>query len=307
MTKDLTTRIAHTAQIIVASAACVADPTGVSAATVATTGALSLPEVFKRNPEAETALTKPIAKALKKSLNRPTFHMPADGKKLLPQMLDGARLTADDLTGCGLDPDLILGMLLDRHVDPEHRSAEMAEAFCNWLRPPLTELLGNTEFIKTLAPKIWATALSDLRHIRETTDRLEQAVDAFHNALQERTQDKVPLQWAMTQSNLGNALATLGERESGTARLEQAVDAYHNALQEWTQDKVPLNWAATQFNLGCVYLAYFEKTNESAQLDKAEAHVLAALKVFEVASPHYAGMAQARLQQIAELREDKAG
>jgi hypothetical protein len=33
----------------------------------------------------------------------------------------------------------------------------------------------------------------------------------------------VPLDWAATQSNLGNALVTLGERESGTAHLTEAV------------------------------------------------------------------------------------
>ena len=32
----------------------------------------------------------------------------------------------------------------------------------------------------------------------------------------------------MTQNNLGNALWTLGERESGTARLEEAVAAYRD-------------------------------------------------------------------------------
>jgi hypothetical protein len=31
------------------------------------------------------------------------------------------------------------------------------------------------------------------------------------------------LDWTMTRNNLGNALQTLGERESGTARLEEAV------------------------------------------------------------------------------------
>jgi hypothetical protein len=32
----------------------------------------------------------------------------------------------------------------------------------------------------------------------------------------------VPLDWAQTRNNLGNALASLGEREGGTARLEEA-------------------------------------------------------------------------------------
>jgi hypothetical protein len=35
----------------------------------------------------------------------------------------------------------------------------------------------------------------------------------------------VPLDWVMTQMNLGNALARLGERENWTARLEEAVAA----------------------------------------------------------------------------------
>ena len=54
----------------------------------------------------------------------------------------------------------------------------------------------------------------------------------------------------MTQSNLGNALATLGERESGTARLEEAIAVFRLALEEWTRGRVPLHWATTQNNLG---------------------------------------------------------
>ena len=60
----------------------------------------------------------------------------------------------------------------------------------------------------------------------------------------------MPLDWAMTQNNLGTALSTLGERESGTARLEEAVAAYRAALQERTRERLPLDWAATQNNLG---------------------------------------------------------
>ena len=73
---------------------------------------------------------------------------------------------------------------------------------------------------------------------------------AYRDALKERTRERVPLDWAMTQNNLGNALRTLGERESGTARLEEAVAAYRDALEEWTRERVPLDWAMTQNNLG---------------------------------------------------------
>ena len=46
------------------------------------------------------------------------------------------------------------------------------------------------------------------------------------------TRDRVPLDWAATQNNLGTALQTLGERESGTERLDEAVAAVREALKE---------------------------------------------------------------------------
>src|SRR5258707_7424423 len=73
--------------------------------------------------------------------------------------------------------------------------------------------------------------------------RLEEAVVACRAALEERTRERVPLDWATTQNGLGNALPTLGERESGTARLEEAVVAYRAGLEEGTRERVPLSWA----------------------------------------------------------------
>jgi predicted LPLAT superfamily acyltransferase len=81
---------------------------------------------------------------------------------------------------------------------------------------------------------------------------LEEAVQAYRAALEEYTRERVPLDWAGTQNNLGNALLTLGERESGTARLEEAVQAYRAALEEYTRERMPLQWAETHNNLDTV-------------------------------------------------------
>jgi tetratricopeptide (TPR) repeat protein len=62
------------------------------------------------------------------------------------------------------------------------------------------------------------------------TARLEEAISVYREALQERTRERVPLDWAKTQNNLGDALVRLGERENDSARLEQAVVAYDGAL-----------------------------------------------------------------------------
>jgi len=68
----------------------------------------------------------------------------------------------------------------------------------------------------------------------------------------------------MTQNNLGNALSTLGERESGTARLEEAVAAYRAALQEFTRERVPLQWAASLGSQGVALMVIADRTNDAA-------------------------------------------
>jgi hypothetical protein len=46
------------------------------------------------------------------------------------------------------------------------------------------------------------------------------------------TRERVPLEWAETQGNLGLALVALGARESSTETLQKAVEAFREALKE---------------------------------------------------------------------------
>ena len=128
------------------------------------------------------------------------------------------------------------GILLDQRIAIAIAEAILPRATTSEERVTLLDDLG--------------IALAHLGERESGTQRLEQAVTAYENALKEWTREKVPLQWATTQNNLGTALQRLGERESGTQRLEQAVTAYENALKEWTKEKVPLQWATIQNNLG---------------------------------------------------------
>jgi hypothetical protein len=73
----------------------------------------------------------------------------------------------------------------------------------------------------------------------------------------------------MTQNNLGNALQTLGERESGTARLEQAVAAYRAALEEYTRDRVPLDWAMSTGNQGVALVLLAERLGDATKARSA--------------------------------------
>ena len=106
--------------------------------------------------------------------------------------------------------------------------------------------------------------------------------------MQENTRARVPLEWAKTQNNLGNALLNLGERESGTARLEEAISAYREALQKRTRARAPLEWAMTQENLALAYRALYDKSAEPRRLDDALAAIAAALDGYRKAkAPFY--------------------
>ncbi len=114
----------------------------------------------------------------------------------------------------------------------------------------------------------------------------------------------MPLDWAMTQNNLGSALASLGERESGTARLEEAVAAYRAALTERTRERVPLLWAGTQQNLAIVFRVLATRSIGDARvayLRDALAAVDGALEVYR------AGNAAFYVERAERLRGRHSG
>lgn len=66
------------------------------------------------------------------------------------------------------------------------------------------------------------TALATLGQREPGTVRLEHAVTAYRDALKERTRDRVPLQWAMTQMNLAIAELALHRKAPDPGRLAKA-------------------------------------------------------------------------------------
>ena len=120
------------------------------------------------------------------------------------------------------------------------------EALANLIAPFVDRLKAlaekpPTSFSDETRARLWdAYAAGEKRLGEEHGDnvRLASAIAFFKKTLAVWTRERTPLEWAMAQDNLGNALQTLGERESGTARLEEAVAAYRAALLEWTRDKV---------------------------------------------------------------------
>jgi tetratricopeptide (TPR) repeat protein len=120
-------------------------------------------------------------------------------------------------------------------------------------------------------------AAGTLGEQRGSNDWLDRSIGAFRELLAYWTRERVPLDWATTQNNLGNALRALGERETGTERLEEAVAAYRAALLERTRERVPLDWAMTQNNLGAALANLGVRETGTARLEEAVAAYRAAL------------------------------
>ena len=57
------------------------------------------------------------------------------------------------------------------------------------------------------------------------TARLDEAVAAYRAALEERTRERVPLDWAYSEQGLASALAALAKRQKNADIMEQALQS----------------------------------------------------------------------------------
>ena len=89
----------------------------------------------------------------------------------------------------------------------------------------------------------------------------------FAEALRFFTAEAAPVDYALTQHNLGLAYAALltGDR---AANLARAIGCYTEALRFRTPEAAPRNYAATQNNLGLAY-AGFPTGDRAANLARA--------------------------------------
>jgi tetratricopeptide (TPR) repeat protein len=113
---------------------------------------------------------------------------------------------------------------------------------------------------------------------RGDNNALRGSIEVCERALAEYQRSEFPLEWGMTQNDLGLVLEKLGGRESGTARLEEAVAAYRAALEELPRDQVSLDWGRAQNNLGNALTKLGERESGTARLKEAVATYRLALQ-----------------------------
>jgi len=123
-----------------------------------------------------------------------------------------------------------------------------------------------------------ASALYQQGYERGDNGALRSAIERRKQLVELIPRERVPLDWATTQNNLGSALRVLGERESGTAKLEEAVAAYREALKERTRERVPLDWAMSFGNEGVALMFLAERRRDAAIAETALSQINAAFE-----------------------------
>jgi hypothetical protein len=80
-------------------------------------------------------------------------------------------------------------------------------------------------------------ALRILGERERGTARLEEAVSAFREALQENTRARVPLDQGFTQMNLALVYPALFDKDHQPRHLDEALEAVDGALEEFRKAK----------------------------------------------------------------------
>ncbi|MEM2930854.1 MAG: tetratricopeptide repeat protein, partial [Thermoproteota archaeon] len=75
------------------------------------------------------------------------------------------------------------------------------------------------------------------------------AIKAYEEALKVYTRERFPMDYAMTQNNLGNAYRTLAEVEDKAENCKKAIKAYEEALKIFTEKEFPETHHLVKLNL----------------------------------------------------------
>ncbi len=111
-------------------------------------------------------------------------------------------------------------------------------------------------------------------------DNLRKAVEIYGNALKIFKKDEYPIQYAMTQKNLGKAYRDLpsATAEERAKNVRAAIDCYRRAIEIHKKDEYPVEYATTQNSFGNAY-----KELPSATAEERAKNVRAAIDCFHKA------------------------
>jgi tetratricopeptide (TPR) repeat protein len=163
-----------------------------------------------------------------------------------------------------------------------HYLADKLKPFIDKVHGLLQDVIAKKSWPKDKQAELEFTLAGVLSTYAEQTgsnNALTEAISLYRAALKEHTLEKVPLLWARTQNNLGNALQRQGMFESDTHKLTEAVSSYRAVLKVRTLEREPLQWAATKNSLGTALSTLGELERDTKTLAEAVSAFRVALTV----------------------------
>ena len=139
----------------------------------------------------------------------------------------------------------------------------------------ITTFLEKPDVLFKIGDKAYETGL----YILEKAEYMKIAIKAYQEVLKVITLEKFPVDYAMTQNNIGIAYRTLGEVEDQAENCKRAIKACKEALKIYTLEKFPIQFAITQNNIGNAYVRLGEVEEKVQNCKRAIKAYQEALKV----------------------------
>jgi hypothetical protein len=84
----------------------------------------------------------------------------------------------------------------------------------------------------------------------QSLTHFKNALSYFQGALYEYKEDRFPLDWAMTQMNIGNVHSVIANLTNDQQEFNRSLEALNSALSVYSEKKMLVQWAMVQHNLG---------------------------------------------------------
>jgi tetratricopeptide (TPR) repeat protein len=158
--------------------------------------------------------------------------------------------------------------------------------------------------------------MSGIQRIQERDrglSHVEDAVNAFHNSLDEFPRENFPAAWAVIQHDCAIALTRLGEQQEESDYLLEALCRVNLALEVWTYEHFPWSWAVAQATLSWIFVRLGERQEEQ-RISYLEGAVAACQKAEQVHTRDSAPILWARIQSklagalyyLGQVQHDRA-
>jgi uncharacterized caspase-like protein len=125
--------------------------------------------------------------------------------------------------------------------------------------------------------------MAALGSVTDGAGMLNEAAQAFRDALKVHTRQDFAREWANAQTEIGDALVALSGLTADPRPLDAALAAYHAALEVFTRQAAPMDWARTQTNMGLALVGLGSLTMSKDRILEGRAAIQSAWEVYKEA------------------------